>query len=163
LVVPFVLAIREQIAQDGWRLLIMYPNRTGLLDLPAPWVLIRQLYESGALDNDVVVKMSFPLMLMVALIMTAFGMMHFLYIITARTTLEHSIMLSMVKVKMLRLAEKSDGKKLDELDERPLNPFNEGWKANIRRVIGQNLWYVFLPIRVQPPPPFLPKLKDKTN
>ena len=41
-----------------------------------------------------------------------------------------------------------------------VNPFDQGdWVKNVRVIIGPNLWYALLPIRVDAPPPYLPTLK----
>lgn len=147
---PFYETLRDQVQEHGIRFL--YKNKTGFLDIPLPWVLVRQ-----GVDDDVVLRILFPLLVCIFVIMVPFCGMHFYYVITARTTLEHKIMLYMMKNQLEQDAKDSNKRSLN----RASNPFSQGWKANLSQVLGLNLLLVFLPIPVSPPPPFVPGRKEK--
>lgn len=151
---PFYETLRDQVQEHGFRFL--YGNKTGFLDVPLPWVLIRQAATTGV-DGDVVLRMIFPLLLGIFLIMVSFCGMHLYYVLTARTSLEHKIMLYTMKDPLKEVAKSSNTRPLN----RASNPFNQGWKGNLRQVLGPNLLLVLLPIPVSPSPPFVPGRKEK--
>jgi hypothetical protein len=154
LATPFYETLRDQVQEHGIRFL--YENKTGFLDVPLPWVLLRQAATTG-IDDDVVVRMIFPLLLGIFVIMVSFCGMHLYYVITARTTLEHKIMLYTMRDQMEQYAKDSNKRPLN----RASNPFSQGWKANLGQVLGPNLLLVLLPIPRSPPPPFVPGRKEK--
>jgi hypothetical protein len=48
------------------------------------------------------------------------------------------------------------------ITEKKVNPFDQGWKQNVKQILGEPLFWIWIPIRVDPPKPFLPSMK-KTN
>lgn len=155
---PFYELFRDQVKEYGFRL--FYANKTGILDIPLPLTLLRQAFTSG-IETTVLLRMVFPLLLGIALVMTGFAGFHIMYIVTARTTLEHKVMLSLLQNKLT--ARGMTSQKSGRV-ERAKNPFDEGsWQANARRILGPNPVYIFLPIPVTPPPPFVPSDKMKSN
>lgn len=153
---PFYETIRNQVQEHGFK--YFYKHGTGFLDLPLPGVLYQQAITTG-IDSDTMLRMIFPLLLLIFSIMVGFCAMHLYYVLTARTTLEHKIMLYIMKDKLEEQA-KSGTKRLASV-ERATNPFSQGWKGNLYQVFGPNLLLVFLPIPVTPPPPFIPDKKDE--
>jgi hypothetical protein len=151
---PFCETLRAQVQVHGIRFL--YENKTGFLDVPLPWVLVHQAATSG-IEDDVVLRIIFPLLLCIFVVMVSFCGMHLSYVITARTTLEHKIMLCMMRDQMKQDAKDAHKRSLN----RASNPFSQGWKANLSQVLGLNLLLVLLPIPVSPPTPFVPGRKEK--
>lgn len=152
---PFYETMRDQMQDKGIR--YFYKNKTGLLDLPMPWVLVKQAFTTG-MDEDVVLRLVFPLLLGIFSIMVGFFGTHLYYIMTARTTLEYKIMLEVMKEELVKEAKDPIRKKRNV--KRASNPFNQGWRANLHQVLGPNLLLIFLPIPVTPPRPYVPGQKD---
>lgn len=152
---PFYKTIHAQLSQFGLK--YFYKNKTGFLDLPMPRDLWNQFQTTG-IDSDVILRMVFPLLVCLFSIMIGFAGIHVYYVVTARTTLEHRIMLYIMRDK-LKEQQQSDEKGIAVV-ERPTNPFSQGWKANMYQVLGPNLVLVLLPIPVTPPPPYIPNKKQ---
>lgn len=150
---PFYKTIHAQIQQHGVK--YFYKNKTGFLDLPMPRELWKQATTTG-IEEDVMVRMVFPLLVLVFSIMIGFCAIHYYYVVTALTTLEHKIMLYILKDKLKQQQCNHDCEHM-----RPTNPFSQGWKANITQVLGPNLFLVLFPIPVTPPPPFIPSDKKQ--
>jgi hypothetical protein len=151
---PFYKTISNQISQHGIK--YFYKNKTGFLDLPMPRVLWQQWKTTG-IDDDVMLRMVFPLLVLICSIMIGFVSIHVYYVVTARTTLEHTIMLYILKDKLKE--EQQSNRKSILFMKRPTNPFSQGWKANIHQVLGPNLFLVLLPIPVTAPRPYIPNKK----
>jgi hypothetical protein len=157
---PFYQTIRKQIKEHGIK--YFYKNKTGILDLPMPRDLYEQAMTTG-IDSDTMLRMIFPLLLVLFSIFVGFCAMHFYYVVTAQTTLEHKISLYILKDKLDEQAKKGNKKGRFPL-QRPTNPFSQGgWKANVHQVLGPNLFLVFLPLPVSPPPPYIPQQSMKQD
>lgn len=148
---PFYGAMKSQFQEHGFKLLLKH--KTGLLDLPPPWVLWRQARTTG-IEPDVLLRMVASLLIGAGLAMAGFLVYHVVYVAKGLTTLEHSIILSMMK------------KELDERPAnvgkitRPINPFDRGWRRNFAQILGPSFLALILPIPVEPRAPFAPKRKD---
>ena len=156
LISPFYKTIRMQVQEHGFK--YFYKHGTGFLDIPLPGVLWNQAWTTDGIDGDTMVRMIFPLLAIIFGIMLGFWAVHVYYVLTARTTLEHTIMLYIMKDALKAQAKEDNG------NERPLvqrarNPFHQGWKRNIYQVFGPNILLVLLPVPVTPLPPYIPKQK----
>jgi hypothetical protein len=146
------------VEEHGFRL--NYSNKTGFLDIPPPWVLLDQAFTTG-IEVSVLIKIIFPLLLGAGSILTGLLASHIMYVATGRTTLEHKIML--VILKETAVSQLQCGRNRSNSVRRPNNPFNEGVWRNMKRLLGPNLLLVFAPIPVKPPPPFVPQIPKKKN
>jgi hypothetical protein len=86
----------------------------------------------NTLENEVIIKLIFPLLFFVGVILTIFFCCHVMYVLSGVTTLEHKILMEMSRTK-------TSSKKSDN-----------GWYQNLRVVLGPNMFLVFLPITVNP-------------
>lgn len=145
---PFYEALKKQINEKGWQFL--YENQTGFLDLPTISKIIADVL-AGSVESDVIIKFVFPLLAAVGLIQTVFFGHHVLYVLTARTTLEHKILLDAQYNQLL------GG---NSTWERPMNPFDHGWSQNVRTALGPSPLLLFLPIPVASK---APKTSKKTK
>jgi hypothetical protein len=134
---PFYEPLREQIREHGWHFL--YDNQTGFLNLPKPWVLLKQ-FLFGKLDPVVVVKLVFPLLSSVGVLQTALLAYHIRYTLQARTTLEYKIVLDRQYQAFVQRR---------EVYEVPRNPFDHGWLENLSNVLGSRPILALLPIIVR--------------
>jgi len=44
-----------------------------------------------------------------------------------------------------------------------INPFDQGWKQNIKQILGESIYLLFIPIQVQIPKPFIPRIEDRNK
>lgn len=128
-----------------------------LFSIPPPLALYRQATTTG-IENDVVVRIVFPLLLGVALVLTVFLCWHITYIVTARTTLEHSVMLQRLHTEAVQHLK---GSKKPWKSTKYTNPFSQNWRANAVQVLGPNPLCIFLPITIALPGPAVPHKKSK--
>ena len=148
---PFYGPMIQSIRQEGWH--VLYDSITGPL---APHLLLYQIWE-GTLTIRTVVDMVFPLLMGAGGIMTVFFAFHVRYILLARTTLEHKILLQDTIAAILY----DQGRPADT----PIvNAFNQGWYRNLQQVLGPNFWWrMWVPSwNATPPPPFVPQI-DKAQ
>ena len=135
---PFYLPLKKQVSEIGFRALFSFSG--GFLDNPPPWKLLQQIM-SNDLDPFVIIKIVYPILFFVGIILSAFLSQHVKYMLTARTTLEHKIILDIQYAQLLRN---------NTWYKPPCNPFDCGWYSNITQVLGRNLLLVFLPVPVAP-------------
>jgi palmitoyltransferase ZDHHC2/15/20 len=153
--VPFYEEIEHQVAQHGWKLL--YGHGTGFLDLPYPSEMIYGIFK-GDLAPAVWIKMIFPLLACVGIVLTVFLVFHIKCLVTEQTTLENKIVLMQMQIKAMDALRSRSTEPL----EQPMNPFDQGWKKNLQHVFGSNLLSLLLPFgRNAPPAPFMPPSKPK--
>lgn len=145
---PFFDPWVAKVAEHGFRFL--YSNKNGFLDIPLPGTLLYQVFTQG-LEPALVVNMVFPFLLFVAVVETCFLGCHFRYILAARTTLESKIVVEREYNAFLERREISSRR----------NPFDQGPWSNFYRVLGPRLWLAFLPIPVNPLPPFVYEIPVK--
>jgi hypothetical protein len=131
--------MKIQFKEHGFKLLLKH--KTGLLDLPPPWVLWRQARTTG-IEPDVLLKMVVALLLGAGLAMMVFLAYHVLYVFLGLTTLEHSISLSLMKKELEE--NPSDIERIRR--NRPINPFDHGWKRNFAQALGPSFLALILPI-----------------
>ncbi len=113
----------KYIGMHGFR--IMGPvSGTGMLDIPPPWVIWRDYQRRGKVEDDIVLRAAFPLMLFVGIAMGCFLVQHLKLIFSGRTTVEE-------------LSCPKEGYK---------NPFDHGPKRNWHRIMGTHLFFCLLPL-----------------
>jgi hypothetical protein len=147
----FYEPLKAQIEEHGWRGLLGPEHGTGLLDLPSPLDIPYLLWNSQVSTKQVV-DMVYPLLFGVGAVMSGFAGVHVRYILKAQTSLEHRILLERQAVSLFHAKKITD----------TVNPFDQGWIKNVRQALGDNLWLIFLPIKVQSPRPFVPRV-DKNK
>eukprot|EP00977_Amphora_coffeiformis_P018013 scaffold6090_cov168-Amphora_coffeaeformis.AAC.3 len=145
----FYEPFRQQIREHGWKWL--YSNGTGLLDLPMPHVLFMHIVRRD-MPAKMVIDMVYPLLLAMGTVLSGFLGFHFKYILLGRTTLEHSISLE-EQIHQIKQRHGNSSGKLNATE----NPFDQGYRGNLRQVLGPSIMPVFLPIFVDPLPPYLPQ------
>jgi hypothetical protein len=153
---PFYEPLRAQVKEHGLRWL--YSNGTGLLDLPPPTALLRMLVSREPIPAKIVIDIVYPLLLGVGAVMAAFLGSHLKLITKAYTSLEYRVVLQQSCIDFFHHQQTSSGAGAAKKSKRR-NPFDQGWRGNIRQVLGHPLWWIFLPIRVTAPPPYFPPKK----
>lgn len=148
---PFFRHMKINFQTHGFSLLMR--QKTGLLDLPPPWVIIKQAMTIGV-EPDILLRMVVPLLIGACLVMTGFLVHHLRYICINLTTLEHTVILGMMKKEL-------DEKGATALStyQKPINPFDSGWRRNIAKAVGPSILAFVLPIPVPPRTPMAPKRK----
>jgi hypothetical protein len=133
---PFYEPLKQQVSEHGWHFL--YENKTGFLNLPPLGTLVRQFWSTG-LEQEIVVKLVFPLLVSVGVLQAVFLSYHIRYTVLARTTLEYKILLDRQYQNLVQR---------NEIYPVPRNPFDRGWLENVRDVLGPAPGLIFLPIPV---------------
>lgn len=130
-----------------------------ILDIPTPKVLYNELrYNSCTIQPEMAIKVIFPFLVSVGIILTLFLKTHCRLVMKSLTTLEYMATLRFLKDQTL--SQKDLSLELDEINV--VNPFDQGIWRNIGTILGPNLLYILLPIKVLPPP-YIPAYKDKTD
>ena len=147
LVPPLLQSLAAQFSEHGIK--IFYRNGTGLLDLPPPWIFLRQVW-SASVEPETLLRLVVPLLIRVGTVMTAFLVQHALYVSRGMTTLENSILISMQR------------RKLEEVGQqlKSSNPFDHGRRRNFVATLGPSLSALFLPLPGTVQPILPAKLKD---
>ena len=150
---------QESQAENSWRqILTFYKQSQFFDDTPKnPAQLMRLLSSDGGLPWPVAIKLAYPLLLGVGTTMALFLGFHIRYILEARTTLEHKVVLETLYDSLWKQAFSQSKPTTDKATA--YNPFNQGWEANLRQIIGPP-WSLFFPVAIDPPPPFLPTSFD---
>lgn len=186
LVVPFYELVRQEqerqateyAAEDndnnnhGWliKMILAYQRSQIFDDVPTnPWTFYQALQQQSDVDGRVglpwtiAVKIVYPLLLGIGTIMSVFLGFHVQYVIKARTTLEHKVVLETLCTSLWE--ESFAGSRLLSRKTEPtvLNPFDDGWRNNICNIIGSNPWYLLLPISVETPAPYIPAQTTTTD
>lgn len=153
--VPFYEPFRAQIREKGLHWL--YGQGTGLLDLPMPARILQHVIE-GDVPVKLVLDVVYPLLLGLGAILTTFLGFHAKYILTGRTTLEHAIVLEqqMSPLRAWWSRRSARPSRPVATPAVPVNPFDQGYRRNLRQVLGPSWLACLLPMRVTPPPPYLP-------
>jgi hypothetical protein len=118
----FYNMMREQLAASGLRLFGKYG--TGILDLPPPWILLKDYRDKGKIDDDVVLRAAFPFFLLVSVCMFVFLLDILQNIARGNTTLEKKTRPNNINV---------------------VNPFDLGPRKNFEKVFGKSLIKIILP------------------
>ena len=114
----------KYIGMHGFR--IMGPvNGTGMLDLPPPWVIWRDYQRRGMVEDDIVLRAAFPLLLFVGIAMACILVQHVKLIFSGHTTVEQ---LSCPREGYYK------------------NPFDLGPKRNWQRIMGTSQLLCLLPL-----------------
>lgn len=149
LCVPFYGAMQQNIASHGWR--FFYKNNTGFLDLPMPIELLREIFETGSLDVKIVIKLVFPLLLFVGVLLTSFLWSHLSFAAQGLTTLE-----SMARARFENERPRTQSLSANEDNDdnvssaiNVINPFDQGVYKNLVHVLGENIWLGLLPLKVK--------------
>ena len=147
---PFFRHVKSKFQESGFTLLY----KTGLLDLPPLWVILKQGMTTG-IEPDILLRMVVPLLIGACLVMTSFLVYHVRYVCLNLTTLEHSIILAMMKKEL----DEKGAKAFSETFQKPINPFDQGWRRNMIQTVGPSLLAFVLPISILPRTPMAPKRK----
>ena len=124
-----------------------------MLDLPMPSVILLHIIR-GDMPAKMVIDVVYPLLLGIGAALSWFLGFHVKYILHGRTTLEHSIFL---EEQIARV----QGVSSNELPiSKVKNPFDQGYWANMKQILGDSWLALVLPVFVAPPLPFVPK-QDK--
>ena len=151
---PFFRHMKNKFETHGFAILMRH--KTGLLDLPPPWIILEQAMTTG-IEPDVLLRMVVPLLIGACLVMTSFLAYHLRYVCVNLTTLEHSIILGTMKKEL----DKKGAKEFSKTYQKPINPFDHGWRRNIAQAVGPSILAFFLPIPVHPRTPMAPKRKNE--
>jgi hypothetical protein len=168
---PFYEPLQAQLRDYGGLLrytqLYLSKNATddmNLFHIPSVTELISILAKEKSFPAQAVVDVVFPFLLSVGAILATFLGTHIKYILTARTTLEHRVIL---EHQIASLTASSSSKLVASMEKHHVdnwvNPFDQGFYLNWVQVMGSNWLYLFLPIPVAPPPPYLPEQLKKKN
>eukprot|EP00934_Nitzschia_sp_Nitz4_P007335 Nitzschia sp. Nitz4//scaffold102_size76354//27072//28364//NITZ4_005630-RA/size76354-exonerate_est2genome-gene-0.72-mRNA-1//1//CDS//3329532243//7325//frame0 len=136
---PFMEAMKQLLLEKS--IFYLHWNSTGVLDLPPPIAILRQALTTG-LDPPIVIKMVFPLLMIVGVLQTIFLASHVRYVLTARTTLEHHILLEREYAALMSNRQSTGSY------QAPRNPFDQGPLRNLHAVFGRNLLLALLPVSV---------------
>jgi DHHC palmitoyltransferase len=131
---PFYGPLKELVNKNGWQYL--YDSQTGFLHLPSVKNIISDILAADV-DSQVVIKLVFPLLVGVGLLLTAFFSYHVLYVFSALTTLEYKILLDEHYKQLL------EG---NSTWVRPINPFDHGSFRNIKTALGPAPFLLLLPV-----------------
>mmetsp|Transcript_9849 Transcript_9849/g.12999 ORF Transcript_9849/g.12999 Transcript_9849/m.12999 type:complete len:475 (-) Transcript_9849:48-1472(-) len=157
LFLPFYEPFQQRVKQEGWAQ-VLYSSSTGssIMTPPLPHKFIYQvLYTEKGVPPQLVIDFVFPFLLVIGTIMTVFFAFHVRYVLLARTTLEHKIILQGIIAAILI----DQGRRPEET--KVINAFDQGWKRNILQILGTNLPLLFLPYRTEPMPPFIPLIEKE--
>ena len=153
LATPFFRHMKSKFETHGLSVLIRH--KTGLLDLPPPWIIMKQAMTTGV-EPDVLLRMVVPLLIGACLVMTSFLAYHLRYICVNLTTLEHSIILGMMKKEL----DEKGATGFSKSYQKPINPYDHGWRRNIAQAVGPSIFAFVFPIPVRPRTPMGPKRKS---
>jgi len=149
--------IQDQIRTHGFKFL--YENKTGMLDLPPPWVMWEQIRTNGSMDPDVAIKMVLLFLCGIGSLLTGFLWNHLGYITSGKTTLEQSVWRSIHRSLQCQgadtLGKVATNSAYFKMKTPPINLFDQGWYANLEQTFGKNIFALFLPISVSPPAPYI--------
>ena len=151
---PFFRHMKSKFETHGFGVLMRH--KTGLLDLPPPWIIMKQALTTGV-EPDVLLRMVVPLLICACLVMTSFLAYHLRYICVNLTTLEHSIILGMMKKGL----DEKGATEFSKSYQKPINPYDHGWQRNITQAIGPSILAFVLPIPVRPRTLLAPKRKTE--
>ena len=159
LAAPFLDEIRVLVLTKGIVPLLLFGgyNHTGFLDLPGPFKLF-YLLVTGGMTASLWVRIVFPFLVCIGIIITIFWGFHVYYVLTAQTTLEESV--ALIQLRSETLAALRQGR---PAPTRPRNPFPQGPYLNFKQTLGPKLWLVFLPAQSEPEPPFIPRLQNSDD
>ena len=133
----FYKMIQSQIQVHGFKMMGA-EHGTGLLDLPPPWVLWREYKANGKIDEGIVLRAAFPFMLCIAVAMSCILVPHMKLIIDGYTTVEE------------RSRPGPDFTVGNESTAVTVqNPFDNGARKNLQRVLGTSLLALALPLPQQ--------------
>lgn len=123
----FYVMVREYSTRHGLKIMGAKYG-TGILDLPPPWILLKDYRNTGRIDDDVILRAVFPVLLFLSIVMFVFVLDHLRSIARGYTTLE----------KKTR-PDRSD----------VVNPFDLGIRKNFERVFGNSLINIIIPFQTR--------------
>lgn len=144
----------QQIQQHGFQW--MYSNGTGMLDLPMPHIILLHLLRRD-MPSQMVINLVYPLLLGIGAVLSGFLGFHVKYMLLARTTLEHSVRLEEQIHQARSSSSANRSTSATPLVHQAINPFDQGYKKNLWRILGPSTAALFLPIPVRPFPPYQPQ------
>jgi hypothetical protein len=114
------------------------------------------LTKHQGLPWTVSIKLAYPFLLGVGVIMAVFLGFHLKYIASAKTTLEHKIVLDTLCTSLWKQSSFNNIASVVPGEPTLRNPFEKGRQNNFYQIIGPTPWLIFLPVRVDIPPPYVP-------
>jgi len=138
---PFLDATKDIVNKMGWRG-FLFDMRA---QIPSFWIILSKIIMSDSINPHTVVKTIFPLTTCTGCTLFFYFLSHLKKISKGITTIEHA--------KYLQITKQNE---IDELQNGhtitngriPINPLNQGLLRNIRRVLGPNIYWAFLPLLV---------------
>lgn len=135
--------------------ILAYQRSQFFEDVPTnPWDFFQACQSDRGLPWTVAIKIAYPLLLGIGTIMAVFLGFHLQYVAKARTTLEHKIVLETLCTSLWQ--ESFAGTSLPSKEGSVMNPFDDGWRNNIRRMVGPTPWFLLFPFHMEVPAPFIP-------
>lgn len=132
-------------------------------DVPkTPWALVVMARSEQGVPPEIIAKIVYPTLLGIGLVMTLFLGSHIQYMVRARTSLEHRIYVETLCKSLWQRRPLLGTSTNQEAEVQVTNPFDQGWRKNVKQMLGENLFVGLLPVHVEPPPPFFVSSKKQT-
>jgi len=169
---PFYEPLQEQLREYGGLLNYMkqyaaannelIKDRNSLFAIPTVAEMSdMMLCPDKSIPVQAVVDIVFPLLFGVGGILALFLGMHVKYILAARTTLEHRILLDGQYKSLLSKLVKKKETATNATTQPTNNPYDQGYYRNWVQAMGSNWLYLLLPLPLTPLPPYVPELAIK--
>lgn len=173
---PFYEPLQAHLRQHGgnlWNYMQLYSSNDvlsehadidTLFDIPTLTEIWDMFFcDDTSMPTQAVVDVVFPLLLGVGAILAVFLGTHIRYITTAQTSLEHLMRLDnqLTSWWKMKRSKRASTSATTETAGNIMNPYDQGYYQNWIRVMGSNWLYLFLPIPMCPPPPYVPRLFKK--
>jgi hypothetical protein len=157
---PFCELVAEEIATYGGLWGAIHHME---LSPKTPWNLFKDTISGqnggGLHSPEIAIKVDFILMTGVGLLMIIFVGQHLNTIFKGITSLERIIQLDQMKTSLFveqAALINGGGSPGSSISTEYINPYDQGWYRNTTQLFGKKLWLMWLPIHVDPPPPYLP-------
>jgi hypothetical protein len=168
---PFYIPLQNILRQHGGFIPYIQKYMSGdmndektLFDFPTmdelKVILFSNDHDTRVLPVQFIIDIVFPFLFAVGGIIAIFLGTHIKLVVTARTTLEHRIYLNhQYDLLTKKLKREKDS---DIVESSWINPYDQGsYYKNWVQIMGDNWFYLFLPIHIDPPPPYIPKISKK--
>ena len=142
----------------------MHSSHLGrFLDMTS-WSLLSTLAHRKEVEPNVILKTVFLILFSFSCFLIPLFYSHVHYVCSALTTLERLI--EMDQQKRLLLISWNGWRRQNHQQTEPIpscrvNPFDQGWKQNLKQILGEPLFLMWIPVHVSPPKPLLAKMKTK--
>ena len=117
------------------------------------------------MEPDLILKMVFSILFVFSFFLNLLFYSHVQLICSAQTTLERLVELNQVKrsllLKLIRSNDSHTQQKMSSIKR--INPFNQGWKQNMKQILGEPMILIWIPVRRDHPIPYLPQTQIKKS